>query len=513
MLRVSGHTSAAAPAPAVPGAQTSYAAYHLEFDSADACKAFSAPGIHVLTKFDCFADVVVARGDAKAAAALDGAIGLRWYDAAVGSVPSPPIPRLAQASEVARGVPEAIVRGGVGRFTGRGVIIALVDSGIDFRHPDFIDNDSKGKPVSRIRYLWDTLRPYRAEEKIGQPAPVLLSSGASLGTLYSRDDLTADLRGRKPQIADIDDNGHGTACASIAAGNGKAAGKKYCGVAPDADIIAVRIANQEGKLPSEYLLGAIAGWLDKVAGAQPLVISCSIGTSIGGRDGCLVQERQLDARFPLSRVGRALCVAAGNDAAKHFHGEVFAAGSAAPGKLSWNCPADSIMQVYANGNDPADLDLIMSSGVALLDPKIYLHPLSNHLAMALSVPKGKGSLTISSKAGVNYRIDAYLINEACEFDTECAQADTMLDSPGTAATAITVGSYNWNDRFEQGGTTYLLPGRRGDRAEIESPDDDRPAVGILFARLSPLWRRDQAGYRRAGTMVRRGRAAEARQRR
>src|SRR5207344_2328743 len=103
-------------------------------------------------------------------------------------------------------------------------------------HPDFIKYDSYGLPTSRLLYFWDTLREYRASDKIGSPAPVTFANGAPIGVVYSRDELTADLRSRQRQINDCDPNGHGTACAGIAAGNGRGANGQYTGVAPEADI-------------------------------------------------------------------------------------------------------------------------------------------------------------------------------------------------------------------------------------------------------------------------------------
>ncbi len=142
----------------------------------------------------------------------------------------PPAP--AHKRSASRATAERIVRGGMNRLTGRGVIVAIIDSGIDFRHPDFITLDEKGRPVSRILQFWDTTSP-NSTKGIGQPSPFTYPGGASIGTIYTQAELTADLRAEKSRIGVTDANGHGTSCASVAAGNGRGESRgRYTGVAP-----------------------------------------------------------------------------------------------------------------------------------------------------------------------------------------------------------------------------------------------------------------------------------------
>src|SRR5207253_7488596 len=117
-------------------------------------------------------------------------------------------------------------------------------------------------------------------------------NGSPVGTLYSRNQLNEELRSTWPHIPTGDLLGHGTACAGVAAGNGKndPANRRITkGVAPEADLIAVRIGGtklMDGSLSYElrngYLLDAICNWLDTVAASRPLVVSCSWGSQAGG---------------------------------------------------------------------------------------------------------------------------------------------------------------------------------------------------------------------------------------
>ena len=149
--------------------------------------------------------------------------------------------RLARKRHHAKAPPEEIVRGGASGMTGKNVIVAVIDTGIDFHHPDFITYDEQGKPTSRLLYFWDTTSETYGSG-IGQKAPVSYPNGTPIGTVYTRDDMNAELRSNNRHIASWDTDGHGTACAGIAAGNGNGSDGKYKGVAPDADIIAVRVA-------------------------------------------------------------------------------------------------------------------------------------------------------------------------------------------------------------------------------------------------------------------------------
>src|SRR5262249_47049500 len=153
--------------------------------------------------------------------------GLKYWEFG-GQVELPPAPAFRQGAPT-RAVPEQIVRGGYAGLTGKGVIVVVIDSGIDYRNPDFIDTSS-GRPVSRLLYFWDSFST-AYESGIGNKAPYSSPNGRSIGTLYSRLQLTAALASPTRRIPITDEHGHGTAAAGIAAGNGHNSDGKYAGVA------------------------------------------------------------------------------------------------------------------------------------------------------------------------------------------------------------------------------------------------------------------------------------------
>jgi subtilisin family serine protease len=163
-------------------AATSDALYviSLEFDSAASRQQLRVPGVTVLTSIDRFADVFVrAMPDGEIdRTALDGifqAPGLRWLDP-ITPVRVPP-PAVPGRGERTRALPEPIVQGGVAGLTGKGVIVAVIDTGIDFRNPDFITIDGSGQPVSRLLYLWDTYDDSFDRGRGGSKAPYVYPSG------------------------------------------------------------------------------------------------------------------------------------------------------------------------------------------------------------------------------------------------------------------------------------------------------------------------------------------------
>jgi subtilisin family serine protease len=129
--------------------------------------------------------------------------------------------------------------------TGKDVIVAVIDTGIDYTHPVFMSQVQPQKKT-RILRIWDQgLSPTARSEC---PDVALLRSTQTYGVEYDDHDIETDLNGGTP-ILHRDCEGHGTHVASIAAGGpvlGAHGDARFLGVAPEASIIMVRATNVAG---------------------------------------------------------------------------------------------------------------------------------------------------------------------------------------------------------------------------------------------------------------------------
>lgn len=435
---------------------------------------------HVLTAFDRFADVFVSTDAAWDALEKNPNVVRVEFATKVIAPPPPPV---QPAPLVSQAVPEGIIRGGYKNLTGKNVIVAVLDTGIDFRHPDFITYDAKNLPTSRISYLWDTATEYQAGR--GSVAPVKFPNKTSVGTLYTKAQLTAELRSPNAKIPATDIDGHGTACASVAAGNGNAdrqpkglARTEVVGVAPDAEIIGVRLG-YDG-LENSFLLNAIAEWLEKVAGKTPLVISGSFGGHYTGHDGQSVLERHLNARFPLTKAGRSIIFAAGNEGTDAIHAQSSFAKE--PKLVAWNASRATVVRVYFNSGDKNIVVSPSESTPLGQNMQMELNPLTNQLSATIKINPGVGGIWLENAAGTNSEAHLYFYGEAQgKFLPEFVSYTHLVGAPGTMENAVTVGSYDWNDNFSLGGATISLPSVCRDNAgKIMSIE-----IGFLSCYSSP----------------------------
>lgn len=424
-----------------------YLVINLEFDTEASRRAYAVADAPVFAAADRFADVFLPVGKInEVAPAIQASQGLVRLEVAT-TVEAPPGPRPGKAAS--RGEPEQIVRGGLSGLTGKGVVIAIVDTGIDFRNKDFIRYED-GKPVSRLLYLWDTTSDDFDAGRGGTAPPIKFPNGSGVGTVYTRDQLTADLRASSSAIGARDLNGHGTSCAGIAAGNG-ANDRRFVGVAPDADLIAVRIGgSSSGGLENGWVLNAACEWMDRVVGNKPLVVSCSFGSHRGAHDGRSVEELHLNARFQPTVKSRAICIAAGNEGDEPIHAGVTLGSASKPAELTWKASSGAALSLIFDTVDLSSVRFRALEGTTLPKLSASVNPVTKEATVPLrGFAKGAGGLQLFTADGSAVRCDAYLAGGT--FDKSCATFAKLIGRPGTAAAAITVGSYDWNDRFEKDG--------------------------------------------------------------
>lgn len=195
------------------------------------------------------------------------------------------------------------------RLTGKGVLVGVIDSGIEYANMDFRNADGS----SRIRFLWD-------QTAKGTP-PVGYREGAEFTKEQIDEALLKETRKeRLAAVPSIDTSGHGTAVAGIAAGNGNNSKGLYKGAAPESELIIVKLGNPKGEgFPRTAELMQAADYIIKKAEElkMPVSVNISFGNTYGAHNGTSLVERFLDEA---AQIGRSvICVGTGNEAAEAGH--------------------------------------------------------------------------------------------------------------------------------------------------------------------------------------------------
>lgn len=177
-------------------------------------------------------------------------------------------------------------------YNGENVLIGMLDTGLDYDHPDFLDENGN----TRILKYWDQTLPVNGQT----PQPY------GYGQVWESAAINAGLM---TSIDQPGQNGHGTTVTGIAAGNGLANGRNM-GVAPKADLIVVSLSfsgNFKAKVAD-----AVKFVFDEAAAlGRPIAANASVGSYLGSHDAldgpALFIDDLLDEQG-----GRALVCATGN---------------------------------------------------------------------------------------------------------------------------------------------------------------------------------------------------------
>lgn len=197
-------------------------------------------------------------------------------------------------------------------LSGQGVLVGIVDSGVDWQHPDFCNKDG----TSRILRLWDQ----SLLAKPGEDPP----EGYAAGVEYTKTDIDRALRlsgaEGKQIVREQDFSGHGTSVLGIAAGNGRASGGVNRGVAYTSDIIAVKMGIPgENSFPRTAELMQGVDYLVRQAAelGRPMAVNISFGNNYGSHRGDSLPEIYLTN---ISNTGRTvICVGTGNNGNDRIH--------------------------------------------------------------------------------------------------------------------------------------------------------------------------------------------------
>jgi len=367
-------------------------------------------------------------------------------------------------------------------YKGNGVVVGVLDSGIDWKHVDF-----KNTGGSRIKYLWDMS---------GSSNP---PSGYDYGTEYTKAQLDAN---QCQEIDGDDGHGHGTHVSGTAAGNGSAL-SNYIGMAPESDIVFVKgFRNSPGFANTDVVNGCSYIFQKAQQLGKPSVINLSLGGHFGPHDGTTLYEQALSN---LTGNGKIIVAAAGNEGNSTIHLSYSAAGTSyndayetffelydgtpilladmwytggniSVGLAAYN-PSDGSLIGYTNGIPPGqkieDAAFTVNSttyGYVTIDATGVNNPNNGSNEVLIYIDSHNGQVNIGNVWWSLYTygsgtFDAWAVSGGI-FSTYNAQSwfkpgdsEKTIGSPGSSSKVICIGSYVTKDHWvDLNGVTQYQPG-------------------------------------------------------
>ena len=256
-------------------------------------------------------------------------------------------------------------------LTGKGTAIAVLDSGVDYRHPDF--RNANGS--TRILAYWDQSLPFAsfnkentnsnssnsdnfqyisitdnqnnyiaADNKTNTRRDTIskhsftIDNPYNLGVIFSEEDLNRLLMPKSSSVPSgssafsvtapatellspsEDISGHGTHIAGICSGNGRASNGNNQGVAPESSLIVVKLKNETASVYTDYAnLMMAVDFAVRFANSRslPLSINISYGSNDGSHTGSSLLELFMEQ---VSLYGKnVICAATGNEGLTRRH--------------------------------------------------------------------------------------------------------------------------------------------------------------------------------------------------
>lgn len=374
-------------------------------------------------------------------------------------------------------------------LTGKDVILAVIDSGIDYAHPDFRNSDG----TTRILELWDQT----------------IENG-----VFSREQINKALsfsneRERYEVCPSRDISGHGTHVAGICGGNGRASNGRYRGVAYESEFLIVKLGTPDANsFPrTTELMTAVDFCINRaIFYGKPVAINLSFGNNYGSHSGTSLVESFLNEISDRWRC--AIAVGSGNEGAMALH----TAGiirKTQPEMVEFvvsEFETSLNLQIWKNYVDEFAVALIAPSGrrVGVIEARqgiarlvaentdilvyygepspysIYQEIYLDFLPRNTYIDAGVWRIELIPQKIVAGNYDMWLptggvLNQGTNF--LLPREDTTLTIPSTAAKVITVGAYDGLNN-----TAVSFSGRGYTRESNQvKPDLVAPGVDIISA--------------------------------
>ncbi len=356
-------------------------------------------------------------------------------------------------------------------LTGRGVVVALIDSGIDWGHGDFRKADGS----TRIKALWDMSDAAR-------------TGPGNVGRTYTEAEINAALQNGSG-VDQKDLNGHGTHVTGTAAGNGLGTGGgipagTFAGIAPEADLVIVkgtRNTNNQAFYAWDDVIAALAYIRDQAALLnEPFVINLSVRGHFSQRDGSHFLEVAIDNLLS-GGPGREMVLIAGNEADRRNHaGGVIAQGEEITIPFTINNLAGTLTAIYSNVDalsakvikpDNTVVGPVSFNNSIASDPDITLGNLTSNLGAGAreifvtfkNRPPGNWRLVLSGEQVTNGRYDVWnaeTFGNGIQFDAAVADGLSSLGIPSAAKKAVTVANFVSKTQYvDLNGITQIRTGQ------------------------------------------------------
>ena len=401
---------------------------------------------------------------------------------------------------------------------GKGVLIGIVDTGIDYKNPLFIDENGNTRIVS----IWDqSCNQMVATKRLHEEGETEVLYGQE----YTREQINQALNSQFPQtiVPQIDTNGHGTFMASLAAGS-KDLENDFIGAAPLSELVIVKLKEAkenlrdffymrgEEPLYQENDIMAGVAYLHQVAYREqkPLVILLGVGSNQGSHTGRSPLEVLLNEIG--AQIGRCVVLPAGNQATAqhHFFGEAKSILNPVAVEINVEEGLDGFcMELWSYAPELVRVEVQSPTGqrsqggFPVSEETQTTNFIFENTRLTLDyriAGRESGDLLIffrfsSPVAGI-WTIYVYpenairggfhmwlpiqpLVGKDIRFIEP--DPDTTITTPGMTALAITAGGYNGLT-----GAGYLLSGRGFSGTGQVKPELCAPAVDVTGARVSLL---------------------------
>ena len=363
-------------------------------------------------------------------------------------------------------------------YKGQGIIVGVVDIGLDFTHPMFKDSTGNSLRISRAWIQNDTTGT----------APYLFSYGSEyIGTTPLMNKGTDDAN-----------SWHGTHVTGIAAGSGFGSNGLYSGVAPEAEIVQVGLDFNSGNL--SHMVDAfsyICHYADSVN--KPAIVNMSLAVLGEGSifDGSTLFERSLDSLITDRHI---LVVAAGNFGSTNLHVEKNTIPVTDTLTSLFLAAGWDAVSIWSDPNSglSTSVSLYDSTGTKLIQTPVYQTINNPSFTYDYPIPSNNDTVTLSITSQhlsvLNDRSSFYIVVESkgnrsyfCSFSATADSGNIhawdqpfnnftnsingivvpgaksgdnyyTLGAPGTVERAITVGAYTTKNSYTylSGVTEYTL---------------------------------------------------------